>query len=118
MIRRRTADRGMTLLEVLVSVAILALVSTLIYGAFDGMQRARNGIERIDDRYHQGRQAMSRMSRELQAAFLSLQQPQLYTAALRTTLFLGTDSGQNDRVDFTSFSHRRLLRNVHESDQN
>ena len=115
---RRRGSRGMTLLEVLVSVAILALVSTLIYGAFDGMQRARNGIERIDDRYHQGRQAMSRMSRELEAAFLSLQQPQLYTAALRTTLFLGTDSGQSDRVDFTSFSHRRLLRNVHESDQN
>jgi general secretion pathway protein J len=58
------------------------------------------------------------MSRELQSAFLSLQQPQLATAAIRTTLFLGTDSGTNDRVDFTSFSHRRLLRNVHESDQN
>jgi len=108
----------MTLLEILVSMAILAMVSTLIYGAFDGMQRARTGIARIGDRYHQGRQALARMSRELQSAFLSLQQPQLYTAALRTQIFLGTDSGTNDRVDFTSFSHRRLLRNVHESDQN
>ena len=108
----------MTLLEVLVSVAILSLVSTLIYGAFDGMQRSRNGIARIDDRYHQGRQALSRMSRELQSAFLSLQMPQVVTSAVRTTLFLGTDSGTSDRVDFTSFSHRRLQRNVHESDQN
>ena len=116
--RRRSSQRGMTLLEILVSLAILAMVSTLIYGAFDGMQRARTGIARIGDRYHQGRQALARMSREIQSAFLSLQQPQLYTAALRTQIFLGTDSGTNDRLDFTSFSHKRLLRNVHESDQN
>jgi general secretion pathway protein J len=108
----------MTLLEVLVSMAILALVSTLIYGAFDGMQRSRTSISRLDDRYHQGRQAIARMSRELQSAFLSIQMPQLYTAALRTPLFLGTDSGSSDRVDFTSFSHQRLMRNTHESDQN
>lgn len=116
--RARASQRGMTLLEILVSMAILALVSTLIYGAFDGMNRSRNGIARIDERYHQGRQAISRMSRELQAAFLSFHQPQLQTAALRQTLFLGTDSGSSDRVDFTSFSHKRLQRNVHESDQN
>ena len=98
---------------------ILAVVSTLIYGAFDGMQRARTGIERIDDRYHQGRQAIARMSRELQAAFLSLHLPQLgLPASVHTTIFLGTDGGASDRIDFTSFSHQRLLRNVHESDQN
>jgi general secretion pathway protein J len=33
-------------------------------------------------------------------------------------VFIGTDSGWSDRVDFTSFSHMRLQRNVHESDQN
>jgi general secretion pathway protein J len=108
----------MTLLEILVSIGILAMVSTLIYGAFDGMQRTRAGIGRIDERYHQGRQAIARMSRELQSAFLSFQQPQLLQASVRTFWFLGTDGGQSDRIDFTSFSHRRLMRNTHESDQN
>jgi general secretion pathway protein J len=108
----------MTLLEVLVSVAILAMVATLIYGAFDGMNRSRAGLARIDERYHQGRQALVRMSRELQSAFLSLHQPQLLTASVRTFMFVGTDSGTSDRIDFTSFSHQRLLRNAHESDQN
>jgi general secretion pathway protein J len=108
----------MTLLEILVSIAILALVSTLIYGALDGMQRSRNGIARVDDRYHQGRQAIARMSRELQSAFLSWQQPQFLTASVRNFVFLGTDNGTSDRVDFQSFSHQRLMRNAHESDQN
>jgi general secretion pathway protein J len=115
---RRGRQRGMTLLEVLVSIGILAMVSTLIYGAFDGMQRTRAGISRVDERYHQGRQAIARMSRELQAAYLSFQGPQLYTAAVRSFIFLGTDGGPSDRVDFTSFSHQRLMRNTHESDQN
>jgi len=78
---RRAHARGLTLLEVLVSVGVLAMVATLIYGAFDGMQRSRVGLSRIDDRYHQGRQALTRMSRELQSAFLSLHTPlQIVTA--------------------------------------
>lgn len=115
---RRAAQRGMTLLEVLVSVGILAMVGTLVYGALDGMQRSRVGIERVGDRYHQGRQALSRISRELQSAFISMHQPLQIATSVRTTVFIGTDSGTSDRVDFTSFSHQRLLRNKHESDQN
>jgi general secretion pathway protein J len=37
--------------------------------------------------------------------------------ATRSTIFLGTDSSSMDRLDFTSFAHRRLSRNAHESDQ-
>ena len=34
------------------------------------------------------------------------------------TAFVGTDSGNGSRIDFTSFSHQRLYRDAHESDQN
>jgi general secretion pathway protein J len=112
------ANRGLTLLEVLVSISILALIGTLIYGALDGMQRSRKGLARINDRYHQGRGAISRMSRELQSAFLSLHQPPVQAQVVRATSFVGTSSTPYDRVDFNSFSHRRLNRNTHESDQN
>lgn len=114
----RARSRGLTLLEVLISIAILALIATLLYGAFDGMTRARNGISQIDERYHQGRTALSRMTRELESAFLSLHQPQVVTQSVRTTVFVGHNQGSNDRIDFTSFSHRALGRNAHESDQN
>ncbi|MFO0759911.1 MAG: type II secretion system protein GspJ [Byssovorax sp.] len=108
----------MTLLEVLISVSILALVATLIYGAFDGMAQSRGSLSQLNDRYHQGRSAIARMSRELQSAFLSLHQPTVIASAVRTTAFIGTNSGSSDRVDFNSFSHRRLVANAHESDQN
>jgi general secretion pathway protein J len=114
----RARARGLTLLEVLVSVSLLALVGSLIYGAFDGMARARTSLSRLDERYHQGRGAIARMSRELQSAFLSLHQPAVASQAVRTTIFLGTSQGSSDRVDFNSFSHRRLGTNLHESDQN
>ncbi|WP_434044757.1 MULTISPECIES: type II secretion system protein GspJ [Sorangium] len=115
--RRRRRAGGITLLEVLVSVGILALIGTLIYGAFDGMSRARSGISRMSDRYHQGRGAIARISRELQTAFLSRHQPTDKNIAVRLTAFTGEDSSPADRVDFTAFAHRRLLRNTHESDQ-
>jgi general secretion pathway protein J len=115
---RRARSRGLTLLEVLVSIGILALIATLIYGAFDGMARSRAGLTRLDDRYQQGRSSLARMSRELQSAFLSMHQPAVQAQQVRITSFVGKDQGKNDRVDFTSFSHRRLGRDLHESDQN
>ncbi|MEJ7733602.1 MAG: type II secretion system protein GspJ [Polyangiaceae bacterium] len=115
---RRASEAGLTLIEVLISVTILALVASLIYGAFDGMSRSRQGLGRINDRYHQGRSALSRMSRELQSAFISAHQPLVLNQAVRNTVFWGKDSSTTDRIDFNSFSHRRLSRDAHESDQN
>jgi general secretion pathway protein J len=109
----RARARGVTLLEVMVSVGILALVGSLIYGAFDGMAKSRRSIAAINDRYHQGRQALSRMSRELESAFVSKHLPLQLNSAVRQTAFVGRKS----RVDFTAFAHRRLGSDVHESDQ-
>jgi general secretion pathway protein J len=119
---RRAKIRGVTLLEVLVSLSILAVISTLIYGAFDGMSRTQKGLGRMNERYHQGRSALARFSREVQSAFLTLHHPfgsNLNPGLMtRTTVFIGSDSRPVDRIDFTSFSHRRLKADAHESDQN
>jgi general secretion pathway protein J len=114
----RRRGRALTLLEVMVAVAILAMVSVLIYGAFDGMSRGKKALGRSADRYHQGRGAMSRIASELSSAFLSLHQPLTLQQIRRLTIFIGSDGVPADRLDFTSFSHRRLNRDSHESDQN
>jgi len=67
--------RGFTLVELLVAIAVLAMVSMLIYGAFAGMRRSKEGVERINDRYREGRLAMARIARELQSAYLSAHVP-------------------------------------------
>lgn len=115
--RRARSRRGVTLLEILVSLGILALIATLIYGALDGMARSREGLSRIGDRYHQGRTAMSRLTRELQSAFISVHAPGNPALQTRLTTFVGKDSSRFDRIDFTAMSHQRLARNAHESDQ-
>ena len=114
----RSAARGLTLLEVMVAVAILAMVAVLIYGAFDGLGRGKKNLGRVNDRYHQGRSALSRIARELSSAFISAHQPLTEQQFRRLTIFKGTSSSPADRIDFTSFSHRRLVRDSHESDQN
>src|SRR5262249_5072853 len=90
--RRRGPARGLTLIEVLVSIGVLAVIATLIYGAFDGMSRSRKGLARIGDRYHQGRGALARIAREVQAAFLSRHMPLDKNQAIRLTAFVGQDS--------------------------
>jgi len=114
---RHHAARGLTLLEVLISISVLALIGTLIYGAFDGMSRTRKGIGRMSDRYHQGRTALSRISREIQSAYLSRHQPIDQNYITRKTAFVGQDSSPADRVDFNGFAHKRLAADAHESDQ-
>ncbi|HSO00860.1 MAG TPA: type II secretion system protein GspJ [Candidatus Nanopelagicales bacterium] len=116
--RRHRRGAGLTLVEVLVAVAILAMIGTIIFAVFDGMSKTRRGIGQMSERYHQGRQAVSRIARELQSAFISRHMPVLNQNLLvRRTAFVGEDSSPADRVDFTAFAHRRLLSDAHESDQ-
>lgn len=117
MTRREAKSRAFTLIEVLVAIAILALIAVVIYSAFAGMKRSKEGIERINDRYREGRLAMSRMVRELQGAFVSMHQPIPPVQAVQKTVFKGKQGSPGDRLDFASFAHRRLIADARETDQ-
>lgn len=114
---RRSSLRGLTLVELLVAMAVMALLSVLIYGAIDGMRRSRLGVQRISDRYREGRLAMSRMVRELQSAYLSEHVPLTPALQVVRTAFIGDPGTPADRIDFNSFAYRRLDRDSKESDQ-
>jgi general secretion pathway protein J len=110
--------RGFTLLEIMLAVAVLALVGTMIYGGFS--QTALNKA-RIEEDVEQSRivhMALERMARELTMAFVSTHVNPSLDLRVVNTAFIGKDNGKDDRIDFTSFSHRRLYRNARESDQN
>ncbi|MBK7580925.1 MAG: prepilin-type N-terminal cleavage/methylation domain-containing protein [Myxococcales bacterium] len=118
--RRRQLRRmlaGFTLIELLVAIAVLSMISILIYSAFAGMKRSREGIQRVGDRYREGRLAMARITRELQSAYVSAHLPIDQSIVVVKTAFIGTRGTPADRVDFASFSNVRVDRDSHESDQ-
>ena len=108
---------GLTLIEVMVAIAVLAMISMILYGAFATMRNSKAGLERLTDRYREGRLALARISRELQSAYLSMHVPIDQQLAVSRTAFVGSPGTPADRLDFTSFAHRRLDRDAHESDQ-
>ena len=113
----KRARLGFTLLEVIVAIAILSLVAVMVYSAFFSMARSKRNLEDVASRYQQGRAALDRMARELSAAFVSAHRPFTQVQSVRETAFIGSDERPIDRIDFSSFSYRRLRRDAHESDQ-
>jgi len=107
----------MTLLELLVSLAILAMMSLLIYGAFDSMNRGIKGEEIRSERGREGRDGLLRIAREFSEAFLSMHNPTAIALITRQTAFIGQHTSPFDRVDFAAFAHRRILKDSRQSDQ-
>mgnify|MGYP003444822271 CR=1 FL=1 len=108
----------MTLIEIMAAMAILAIVSSLLYSAFVQTARNKQRIESEIDRYHEICSGIERIAHELSMAYTSAHRNP--NEALRTMItgFVAKEAGGGSRVDFSSFSHRRLYRNAHESDQN
>jgi general secretion pathway protein J len=110
---------GMSLIEVMIAITILAMISTLVYSGFTTTARHKSRIERELDRSHLVSAAIERMVRELSMAYVSQQVNASNQGGVSTVLttFVGKDHGTRDRLDFTAFAHQRLYRNAHESDQ-
>lgn len=109
--------RGMTMIEIMVAIAILAMVAVLIHGVIDSLSRGRKGEGMRAERAHEGREAMQRIVRDLSGAFLSSHVPSIPALMTERTAFVGKSQLPYDRLDFTSFAHLRTERDSHESDQ-
>ena len=110
--------RGVTLIEVMVALTIFAMISTMVYSAFSTTARHKVAAEEQLDRYHMLSSSLERMAREISMAYVSNHRNANSSLNVMETAFHGHDHGDRDRLDFTSFSHQRLYRNAHESDQN
>ena len=110
--------RGFTIIEIILAIAILAIVGTLIYGGFAQTTLNKSRIENDIDHYRTAHMALERMAREVSMAFISTHVNPSLDLRTVNTVFIGTDNGTEDRLDFTSFSHQRLYRDSKESDQN
>ncbi len=106
---------GFTLVEVIIAVAITAMMGLMVMGTFRQVDRAHEITRDQGDRYGAARLALSRLSRELSMAYISDHYDQTTQNRLRErpTAFVGKEN----ELLFTTFAHERLARDAHESDQ-
>lgn len=113
----RRAQRGLTLLEVLVASAILIMVSTMIWASFDQTSKLRARIGYRQENDYLMRTAIGRITRDLRGAYLSLHVNQTQSLLAATTQFMGRGGGSGgSQLDMATFTHRRLRRGSHEGD--
>ena len=115
-LRAISGSRGFTLAETLIGVAILGLIGTLSFGTFSSAVHSQERAEALSDKYHQLRQALVRMSREISQAFIS--EHRFCDDPRTKTLFVGKRASNGMRLDFTSFSHFKMGADQNEGDQN
>lgn len=112
---RTRAQRGLTLLEVMISMAIMVGLFIIIYGTFNATRKTYAKVTKIQDRWHVVRNGMSRMTQDLSMAYVSLNENM--SEQNRRTYFRYTKGDYGDELRFSSFAHRRLYKDANESDQ-
>jgi general secretion pathway protein J len=122
---------GFTLLEILISLAILAVLFTLVYGSFNTTYRVSEQLEEEADSYRLARLGFYHLARDLSMIYQTkppagqstIQSPP-GTAVTKSFLFLGEDRTRtvegtdypDDSIRFSAVSHGRTLRDAPESD--
>lgn len=111
----KTSRRGFTLMEVVIAIAITAFIGVVIGVSFNTTIQNKDIIEGQAEHYRMLRAAMSRMVREIGAAYVSDRyDPKRYRDAYdRPTNFIGT----REKLMFSTLAHQRLYADAKESDQ-
>jgi len=108
--------RGFTLLEVMIAIAVLAMIGAITWKSFDGAYGLKQRVERAEDRDQTVRGALDRISREVSMTFLSEHYDRKRFRE-RPTFFRLKDGRREASLTFTSLAHQRLHVDAKESDQ-
>ena len=108
--------RGFTLLEVMIAVAVLAMIGAVTWKSFDGAYDLKHRIESAEDRDQTVRAALARISREVSMTFLSEHYDRKRFRE-RPTFFKLKDGRGEANLMVSSFAHERLHIDAKESDE-
>jgi general secretion pathway protein J len=113
---RSSESKGFTLLEILIAIAILAIIATMVYASFDASIKVIDRVDRDAETYRQARLVLTKLSEDLSMAYNSKGNipPE--------TTFVGehhvADGRAQDTLRFISISHLRYLPDEPTSDLN
>ena len=106
---------GFALIEVMIALSILGFIVTIIWASFGRTLATRDYVVSIQERYHEIRTAMDRMSRELGVAYLSTHQD---SVEKRTkTIFQAKKMGSQYEVLFTAMAGMKMYEKQTATDQ-
>jgi len=106
--------RGFTLIELMVALAVLAMISVFTWQTLGSALNARDNLSFDDELEKTARITMGRLRREISLAFLT---ESVTAVNSYRTVFVGKDDGETDQLWFATRSHRRTLAGSRESDQ-
>lgn len=108
----RTSDKGFTLLEVMIALAILAGMSLVLFYSSSQLIQGKADTEERDEVHHSIVRALDRMADDLNMAILLKSKDFLGAKFDGETYFEGTE----ERMDFISLSHLRFIRDAKEGE--
>jgi prepilin-type N-terminal cleavage/methylation domain-containing protein len=111
---RGKSQTGFTIIEIMLALALMAFLTSILWGTFAQTAKVKQRIEQAQDRTHTVRVALMRMSREIEMAFVSASEA--IGTQDRRTMFSGTAHNDFDELRFSWFGHQRLRADVPEGD--
>lgn len=111
--RRRNA--GLTLLEIMISMAIMVTMMALAWRTIGNTGDVKRKFEAFEERNHELRMAMGRIAADFAGAYLSKNEDQ--NATHPRTMFIAKSSSKFPEIRFSSLGHRVLWADANESEQ-
>ena len=109
----RARAAGFTLIEIMLAMAILAFITSIMWGSFSQTATNKRALEAAQERVHTARVALMRMARELEMAYTATEtSPGAYTRTFMTS----SSQASVDELSFSTFAHQRLRGGLAESD--
>ena len=109
-----TSRRGLTLIEIIVALAIMAMIGAISAGTLNSSIDVLDAMEEAEGSNRTARIAMRRITKALELAYLT---PNRTAVNTYQTVFVGKDDGDEDQLWFASLSQQRKIRDSRECDQ-
>lgn len=113
--QRSLGQAGFTLLELMISLGIVAIIFVLIYGTFKNVHQGSQQMEADAERYRMARMSLYYLTNDLSMFYVS-QNPDGGSRSSKKMVFRGENSERlqgsetfpNDAIEFSTVSHRRI----------